>query len=175
MRILVIGFLALISWSTFSTYVYVCKIRGFCYEQSPLVINTASPVKTAVNDSIPGPLVLDKISVPENLVIYFAFDKSDYTNDSMADKYFTLSNSYLQKNPKSKLSITGHTDAIGSENYNQNLGYMRAQTMKLYFVRKGIPVNKIIMASRGEKEPAAANNSISGRAKNRRTVITINN
>jgi OOP family OmpA-OmpF porin len=43
-----------------------------------------------------------------------------------------------------------------------------------YFERKGIVNRKIIAESKGEKEPTDDNNTISGRANNRRTVITIN-
>jgi OOP family OmpA-OmpF porin len=73
------------------------------------------------------------------------------------------------------LSITGYTDAIGSNDYNQALGYRRAQRMLHYFESNGVPPPKITIESYGEKEPAADNNTIEGRAKNRRTVITIKN
>jgi OOP family OmpA-OmpF porin len=71
------------------------------------------------------------------------------------------------------LSITGHTDAIGSDEYNQALGYRRAKSVQHYFESKGIPANKIIIESKGEKEPADNNSSVTGRANNRRTIITI--
>ena len=75
---------------------------------------------------------------------------------------------------KARLSITGHTDAIGSEEYNLALGFRRAQSVQSYFENKGIPANRIIVESSGEKEPADNNNTTTGRANNRRTVITIN-
>jgi outer membrane protein OmpA-like peptidoglycan-associated protein len=175
MRILIIGFLALMSWSALSTYVYVCKIRGFCYEQSPLPVIFASPLEVLVSDSIPGPTSKEKTQIPENLVVYFEFDKSEFTCDSISKNYSKESNTFLQKNSLAKIQITGYTDATGSANYNKNLGYMRAQTMRMFFERKGIPPKKIILVSKGEIEPAEDNNTAAGRAKNRRTVITINN
>jgi outer membrane protein OmpA-like peptidoglycan-associated protein len=81
----------------------------------------------------------------------------------------------LDQNAQSRLNITGHTDARGTDQYNQDLGYRRAQSVQRYFESKGIPASKIVIESRGEKEPANDNNTDSGRANNRRTVLTIKN
>ena len=74
---------------------------------------------------------------PGNLLIYFGFDKSDFSSDSSTGRYFNESNKYLVLNPQARLSITGYTDAIGSDEYNQALGFRRAQTMQKYFDFKG--------------------------------------
>lgn len=184
MRILLIGLIALISWSSLSTYIYVCKIRGFCNEQPSILIGPISSLEAVLPDTISNSLVLGKSitdqnenqvqSIPENLIIYFAFDKSDYSEDPKTRKYFTEANSILGKDSDFKMSITGHTDAIGSASYNQKLGNLRAQTMKLYFMKRGISSKRIVLESRGENEPIVENTSVSGRAKNRRAVITIN-
>ena len=92
-----------------------------------------------------------------------------------ADKYYTEAVNYLKQNEDARLSIMGHTDATGSIVYNQALGYRRAQSLRNYFESKGIQTNRIIIESKGEKEPADNNNTIDGRTKNRRTEITINN
>jgi outer membrane protein OmpA-like peptidoglycan-associated protein len=169
MRILVTGFVVFALWSALSTYLYVCKIRGLCFEPISLQIDTAANVLTA--DKNPSPL---KVMIPENLTIYFAFDKSNFTADASSDKYFSKSDSFLNQNLQARISITGHTDAIGSDAYNQALGFRRAQTMQQYFEAKGIKSNKIVIDSKGEKEPASDNNTKDGRAANRRAIITIN-
>lgn len=79
----------------------------------------------------------------------------------------------MDQNLQSRLSITGYTDALGSDEYNLALGYRRAQSLQNYFERKGIPANKIIIDSKGEKQPADDNNTKEGRAKNRRSEITL--
>jgi OOP family OmpA-OmpF porin len=107
------------------------------------------------------------------MITYFAFDKSDFNSNAESDKYIDKSNTYLDQNSQAMLSITGYTDAIGTDIYNQALGYRRAQSMQHYFESKGILANKIIIESKGEKEPADDNNTATGRANNRRTVITI--
>jgi len=174
MRILIIGFLVLFGWSAFSTYIYVCKIKGLCNEPVTMQIDTLNQKDAIAVDTLAKSLVQEKEVIPADLVIYFAFDKSVFKSDAKTDKYFDESNVFLNQNSQSRLSITGHTDAIGTDEYNMALGYRRAQSMQQYFVSKGLLANKIILESKGEKEPADNNSTAAGRANNRRTVITIN-
>jgi outer membrane protein OmpA-like peptidoglycan-associated protein len=173
MKILIIGFLAFLSWSALSTHLYVCKIKGLCNEPNTFENSTVINKDVIIADTMQKPLVYEKAIIPKDLIIHFAFDKSEFNSDAETDKYFAESNSYLDKNSQARISITGYTDAIGSEAYNQSLGYRRAQSMQHYFEGKGIPANKIILESKGENEPADNNNTTAGRTNNRRTVITI--
>ena len=173
MRILIIGFLVLFGWSALSTYIYVCKIKGLCYEPNTIEIGVVDNKDAIVSDTLTKPIVQKQAIIPKNLIIYFAFDKSEFKSDAETDRYFAESNTYLGQNVQARLNITGHTDAIGSNEYNQALGYRRAQSLQHYFESKGLPANKIIVESRGEKEPADDNNTKDGRANNRRTVVTI--
>jgi outer membrane protein OmpA-like peptidoglycan-associated protein len=174
MKILIIGFLALFSWSALSTHFYVCKIKGFCHEQVKAVSNTVNPGIAITEDTLNKPSVVEQKPIPESMLIYYAFDKSEFNSGSISDKYLDESNKYLDQNPQAKLSITGHTDAIGSEEYNQALGFRRAKNVQSYFESKGVPASRIIVQSKGEKEPADSNKTKKGRSINRRTVITIN-
>ena len=173
MKILTIGFLAFLCWSTLSTYIYVCKIKGLCFE--PLTMQFGKVIHNHViaNDTLREPSVRAQAAIPKNMVIYFAFDKSELNADAEIDKYFEESGAYMNQNSQVRLSITGHTDSIGSNEYNQALGYRRAQSVEHYFESKGMFANKIIIESKGEKEPAEDNNTMAGRANNRRAVITI--
>ena len=173
MKILIIGFLVLFSWSALSTYIYVCKIKGLCNEQETIEKGVVNPDDVIAGDTLSKPLVSEQAVIPENLIIYFVFDKSEFKPDDMTDRYIVESNAFLNQNTLSSLIITGHTDAIGTDEYNQSLGYRRAQSLQHYFESKGMPANKIITESKGEKEPADVNNTSAGRANNRRTVITI--
>jgi len=173
MKILIIGFLALFGWSALSTHIYVCKIKGLCNEPVTMQIDTLNHKDVIAVDTLVKSLVQEKEVIPADLVIYFAFDKSVFKSDEKTDKYFDESNAFLNQNSQSGLSITGHTDAIGTDEYNEALGYRRAQSMQHYFESKGMPSNKIIIESKGEKEPADNNSTAAGRANNRRTVITI--
>ncbi|MEI8226078.1 MAG: OmpA family protein [Bacteroidota bacterium] len=172
MKILVIGFLALFCWSALSTYIYVCKVKGLCNETETIETSVNQRDVIAV-DTLSKPLVREQAVIPKNLLIYFAYDKSEFNSDAETDKYVNESNAYLDQNSQARLSITGHTDAVGSDEYNQALGYRRAQSVQHFFESKGLPANKIIIESKGEKEPVDDNNTTSGRANNRRTAITI--
>lgn len=173
MKILIIGFLAFLSWSALSTHLYVCKIKGLCSEQETVQIGSVNQGDVVSGDTLNKSLIREQAVIPENLIIHFAFDKSEFNSDAATDKYYNESNSYLDKNSQAMLSITGYTDAIGSDEYNQSLGYRRAQSMQHYFESKGMPANKIIIESKGEKEPVNNNNTAAGRANNRRAAITI--
>lgn len=73
-----------------------------------------------------------------------------------------------------KILIIGHTDNTGDANINISLGQKRADFAKAYLVSNGILSSNIETSSKGQMEPIADNATQPGRAKNRRTVITIN-
>ena len=67
----------------------------------------------------------------------------------------------------------GHTDAVGSDAYNQKLSVKRSDAVKAYLVSKGIEKNRVYTEGKGEKQPVADNNTAAGRAKNRRAEIEV--
>ncbi len=69
------------------------------------------------------------------------------------------------------ISVTGHTDSIGSENYNQKLSEERAQAVQAFLIEKGVKMEKIQTIGKGESSPIASNKTPSGRNLNRRTEI----
>jgi outer membrane protein OmpA-like peptidoglycan-associated protein len=72
------------------------------------------------------------------------------------------------------LEIEGHTDNIGSEQYNESLGEKRADAVRAYLAGKaGIPLHAMNVISFGESKPVADNTTPDGRAKNRRVVIRV--
>ena len=81
---------------------------------------------------------------------------------------------YLDKVAGSSITIEGHTDNTGGRITNTTLGKQRAGYLKEYFVRNGVSEEKIIISSKGPDEPIASNTTAEGRAKNRRSVVTIN-
>jgi len=173
MRILIIGIFSFLAWSTLTTYIYVCHIRGLCDEQAAVQLNDDVPGETVINDTIQESQAPVQVEKPKDLVIYFEFDKLDFISNSKSDSYYAESETYLNHNTDAWLSIIGHTDAIGTNEYNQALGNSRAKQMQDYFESKGMPADKIIIESKGETEPADDNNTKAGRANNRRALITI--
>lgn len=72
------------------------------------------------------------------------------------------------------VQIVGHTDDQGDAEKNLELGKNRVSFVKKYLIKNGILSHNIETLSKGEAEPIADNTTEEGRAKNRRTVITIN-
>lgn len=74
-----------------------------------------------------------------------------------------------------RLQIDGHTDSQGTDEYNQTLSDNRAKSVKDYLVSKGVAENRLASSGYGETKPVADNNTVAGRAKNRRTEMTVSN
>jgi OOP family OmpA-OmpF porin len=62
--------------------------------------------------------------------------------------------STLNANPQiGAITVTGHTDRLGSDQYNQRLSQRRADAVKKYLVSKGVATNRVNAVGKGEKEP----------------------
>jgi len=172
MKTLAIGILIFSGWSALATHLYVCKIKGLCNGTGNLRNEMVQSQAITESDTfaIPQPPLA---ASPGTMSVYFEFDKSEFIEDAMTDRYIDKSNSYMLQNQNAVLIIVGHTDAVGTDDYNMALGGRRAQAIKNYFKGKGIPADKSITESRGEKEPVDDNKNAEGRAKNRRTEISI--
>ena len=72
-----------------------------------------------------------------------------------------------------KIRIDGHTDSDGEEGANQILSQKRAESVKNYLISQGIDANRIAAKGYGESNPIADNATAQGKAKNRRTEISI--
>lgn len=70
-----------------------------------------------------------------------------------------------------KLNVSGHTDSVGSDVYNQKLSERRAASVKAYLVKKGVAGERIVTEGFGETKPVASNKTKAGRAENRRVEI----
>ena len=81
----------------------------------------------------------------------------------------------LKADPKGVfIEIEGHTDSVGSKEYNEVLGAERAESVKRYlYETHQVPLHKINVISYGEDKPVAPNNTRDGRAQNRRVVIKV--
>lgn len=105
-----------------------------------------------------------------------------------ADAFFDFDKSVLKPEGKAKLDdlvgkiqginleviiAVGHTDAVGTDAYNQRLSVRRAESVKAYLVSKGIEKNRVYTEGKGEKQPVADNKTAEGRAKNRRVEIEV--
>ena len=101
--------------------------------------------------------------------VLFDFDKA-VIKPQFTELLDNVSN-ILGKNPGLSVLLKGHTDSIGSAEYNKDLSLRRARSVQSYLVDKGISSERIDVKGFGESQPVADNDSKSGRAKNRRVEI----
>lgn len=107
------------------------------------------------------------------LVLYFKTGETNINLTSKQRQEFADLAKYLDQVEESSCIVTGHTDNTGDPASNINIGQERANSAKRYLIQNGIQAEKIITESKGQEEPIADNTTEEGKAKNRRTVITI--
>lgn len=109
----------------------------------------------------------EKILILEN--VYFETDKYEIQAEGITDlnKIIQL----LKENPEVLITVSGHTDAVASEEYNLKLSINRANAVEDYFLHNGIHKNRIQTEGFGESVPLKSNENEAGRAINRRVEI----
>ncbi|MEZ5172980.1 MAG: OmpA family protein [Bacteroidia bacterium] len=103
--------------------------------------------------------------------IFFDFDKSTLRPASFRSLNSLLN--IMKKYPEMAIEVSGHTDNVGSMNYNQKLSESRANVVKEYLVRNGIASKRIGAFGRSFRQPITTNDTNEGRQLNRRTEIKI--
>ncbi|UUZ57334.1 OmpA family protein [Massilia sp. H-1] len=79
-----------------------------------------------------------------------------------------------QEGVNTEVMVTvGHTDAKGSDAYNQALSLRRAEAVKAYLVSKGVAASRVYTEGKGEGQPVADNKTDAGRAENRRVTVEV--
>jgi len=79
----------------------------------------------------------------------------------------------LKAYPQNKIKVEGHTDTVGSAEYNLRLSQLRAESVAKYLIQKGVPTSRIETTGYGETKPIDSNATIQGRQQNRRVEIVI--
>jgi len=79
----------------------------------------------------------------------------------------------LQKYPRLKIELQGHTDSTGSDAYNLKLSQQRAEAVREYLVEHGVPPAQLVARGYGETMPIASNDNADGRTRNRRVVMFV--
>jgi outer membrane protein OmpA-like peptidoglycan-associated protein len=79
----------------------------------------------------------------------------------------------LNRYPRTQIVVVGHTDSVGSEQYNLDLSNRRAISVADYLVMRGVSAPRMGTEGRGEMEPRATNDTADGRALNRRVEVYV--
>jgi len=103
--------------------------------------------------------------------VHFDFDKFNLRPDAL--KILDDAIAKLQANPTIQVTIEGHTDAIGTQQYNLALGERRANSARDYLISRGINASRLRTVSFGEDRPIDTNETPAGRARNRRAHLTV--
>lgn len=101
--------------------------------------------------------------------IYFDFDKYNIKKE-----FFPVLDegvSIVKSKPGTQVILEGHTDSVGTDRYNMGLSKRRANSVKAYFVRKGVESGRIEAVGFGKRQPRATNATAEGRKLNRRVEI----
>jgi outer membrane protein OmpA-like peptidoglycan-associated protein len=135
---------------------------------------TGCPLVTPAPEPVAAPVVLPKEEIITIRDVHFEFNKATLTPgdkqqlDMVATKLRTEATNV-------QLHVSGHTDSVGSDAYNQKLSQKRAQSVTDYLVSAGIPRSSFVsVEGDGEARPVADNKTADGRALNRRVEIKIN-
>jgi outer membrane protein OmpA-like peptidoglycan-associated protein len=75
--------------------------------------------------------------------------------------------------PSLKVAIEGHTDAVGTDDYNQRLSEQRAEAVRDYFVGQGVAAGTVTARGLGKNQPIASNDTPDGRQRNRRVELVL--
>jgi len=110
-------------------------------------------------------------SMFENDDIYFEFDSIRLSPE--AQEILTQKAAWLRKNSRAKVTIEGHCDDRGTNEYNLALGEGRAQSARAFLVDLGINENRLNTISYGEERPLARGQSEEAWARNRRAHFVI--
>jgi outer membrane protein OmpA-like peptidoglycan-associated protein len=109
----------------------------------------------------------------EDLTYNFQFDFDDYNLNQEDEQYIKEMTEIIRQNKKVKVKLTGHTDNIGTDEYNMELAFERAKKIGIILLKNGVPKRKIKLVSKGESEPISTNDTSEGRAKNRRVQMQL--
>ena len=125
-------------------------------------------------EEVTDSLNLDEIKVDSAVVlrnIVFEFDKWDLLPESYGElnKLYHL----MANNPSIRIKLEGHTDNIGSYDYNLKLSLKRVESVALYLIEKGINPIRIEIVGYSYSYPLTSNSKEEGRKINRRVVFKI--
>ena len=141
-----------------------CNCKSETLPVNPVEIKPKVLYETDLNKLKQGiPVILENVN--------FRFDRYDLLPDSedILNKLLT----YLENNPEINISIGGHTDEIGTEQYNDLLSINRAKSVYNWLIDKGIDSKRLSFTGFGKNLPIFKENDVEHRALNRRVEIRL--
>lgn len=152
-----------------------------------IVYRDAAPLPDTDGDGVPDPHDGCPASLPDSKVdmsgcattgqvttltgVTFEFDRTRLTAEAKVILDGVVET--LRGQPDMRAEIAGHTDALGSDKYNQVLSEGRAASVREYLISRGIAADRVTSRGYGEREPTATNDTEEGRQLNRRVEFRV--
>jgi outer membrane protein OmpA-like peptidoglycan-associated protein len=102
------------------------------------------------------------------------FDTGSYTLKPGAREKLAKISGIVLAHPGLNLQIEGHTDSVGSDEFNQMLSERRADSVRDFLAQQGVPASSISARGFGKTQPVASNDTPEGRQRNRRVELVVN-
>ena len=121
-------------------------------------------------------LILETRDSARGLIVNMSdvlFDTGKHTLKPGAREKLAKVSGILLSHPGLKVEVEGHTDSVGTDDFNQSLSERRAESVKGYLTEQGIPAANIRSNGFGESQPVASNDSAAGRQRNRRVELVV--
>jgi outer membrane protein OmpA-like peptidoglycan-associated protein len=146
------------------SYVITAEAPGYLFYSDRFDVPEES-----TNDMIRKDIAMTRDIV--RLLVYFDFDKATLQPASYVDLNRAVE--WLKANATVKVELAGHTDNVGSREYNKKLSHDRAEAVRSYLVSKGVSPARLTASGYGMEQPVATNDTDEGRALNRRVEFRV--
>jgi outer membrane protein OmpA-like peptidoglycan-associated protein len=108
--------------------------------------------------------------------VLFAFDSATLGSDTLRDgapAELERAALAVRDHASARVTVEGHTDDVGSDDYNLALSERRARAVAAFLVQHGVPHDRVTARGFGKTRPVAPNDGDAGRRKNRRVELVI--
>jgi outer membrane protein OmpA-like peptidoglycan-associated protein len=137
------------------------------------------PIPEPEPDPVPEPSVdIVELTIDEEEVVKRAFENTEFETDKAVIRPVSFSSlnelaTLLSEHPTWKLRIIGHTDNMGTAEWNMDLSRRRTESVRDYLANREIDTDRFIVSWYGEEQPIADNLTAEGRQRNRRVAYEI--
>jgi outer membrane protein OmpA-like peptidoglycan-associated protein len=121
-------------------------------------------------------LILETRDSARGLIVNMSdvlFDTGKYTLRPVAREKLAKISGIVLAHPSLRLEVEGHTDSVGTDEYNQRLSEDRANSVRDFLVHEGTNTSSIASHGFGEYQPVATNDTAAGRQQNRRVELVV--
>ena len=121
-------------------------------------------------------MILETRETARGLIVNMSdvlFDFNKYTLRPGAREKLAKVSGILLAYPGLKIQVEGHTDSVGSDEYNQKLSESRANGVRDYLTGQGVPAPAVSAVGFGKQDPVASNDTAAGRQQNRRVELVV--